>query len=285
MNSNSISILIAHILQPSDPDDWLNISAEQLDAMLAERYGPKKLYKSNGDINAEEFTKNIAEFLEKQSGYEGVERDSDDDSTADEEDTAAAGRFAKRADFKAKVKKNNSMRQACRKNPINLNQSINTSDADESFCTQVKSFLDFVIPEDKWDSNSEMSDYEDEDDMERNFATMADAEKHIDADIKAYMDQMDRELAKTTIGQSFSTPQSNKPKRSASKASAEDDFDDIEDFEPININVNTLKNMMDSYKSQIGGAGPVSNLLNAMGAGMSSGAAFDSTDDLKESAV
>ena len=248
--------------------------------MLAERYGPKKLYKSNGDINAEEFTKNIAEFLEKQSGYEGVERDSDDDSTADEEETAAAaGRFAKRANFKAKVKKNNSMRQACRKNPINLNQSINTSDADESFSTQVKSFLDFVIPEDKWDSNSEMSDYEDEDDMERNFAAMA------GADIKAYMDQMDRELAKTTIGQSFSTPQTNKSKRSASKATAEDDFDDIEDFEPININVNTLKNMMDSYKSQIGGAGPVSNLLNAMGAGMSSAAAFESTEDLKESAV
>ncbi|XP_065359623.1 protein ecdysoneless [Calliphora vicina] len=271
-------------LRPSDSDDWLNISAEQLDAMLAERYGPKKLYKSNGDINAEEFTKNIAEFLEKQSAFEGIERDSDDDST--DEETASAGRFANRADFKAKVKKNNSMRQACRKNPVNLNQSINTSDADESFTTQVKSFLDFVIPEDKWDSNSEMSDYEDEDDMERNFAAMADAEKHIDADIKAYMDQMDRELAKTTIGQSFSTPNAKKPKGPAAKATAEDDFDDIEDFEPININVNTLKNMMDSYKSQIGGAGPVSNLLNAMGVGMSAAAACDpADDDLKESAV
>ncbi|KNC30799.1 SGT1-like protein ecdysoneless [Lucilia cuprina] len=270
-------------LRPSDSDDWLNITAEQLDAMLTERYGPKKLYKSNGDINAEEFTKNIAEFLEKQSAFEGIERDSDDDST--DEETASARRFNNRADFKAKVKKNNSMRQACRKNPVQLNQSINTSDADESFTTQVKSFLDFVIPEDKWDSNSEMSDYEDEDDMERNFAAMADAEKHIDADIKAYMDQMDRELAKTTIGQSFSAASTKKTKTTASKATAEDDFDDIEDFEPININVNTLKNMMDSYKSQIGGAGPVSNLLNAMGVGMSAAAACDSTEDLKESAV
>lgn len=253
--------------------------------MLAERYGPKKLYKSNGDINAEEFTKNIAEFLEKQSAFEGIERDSDDDSTDEESAAASAGRFAKRSDFKAKVKKNNSMRQACRKNPVNLNQSINTSDADESFTTQVKSFLDFVIPEDKWDSNSEMSDYEDEDDMERNFAAMANAEKHIDADIKSYMDQMDRELAKTTIGQSFSSSNTKKSKGTASKATAEDDFDDIEDFEPININVNTLKNMMDSYKSQIGGAGPVSNLLNAMGVGMSAAAACDPTEDLKESAV
>lgn len=272
-------------IQPSDTDDWLNVSAEQLDAMLTERYGPKKLYKSNGDINAEEFTKNVAEFLEKQSALEGIERDSDDESTDEETASSSAGRFAKRADLKARIKKNNSMRKACRKNPVNLNQSINTSDADESFTTQVKSFLDFVIPEDKWDSNSEMSDYEDEDDMERNFAAMADAEKHIDDDIKAYMDQMDQELAKTTIGQSFSIAATKKSKGKSSKAANEDDFDDIEDFEPININVNTLKNMMDSYKSQIGGAGPVSNLLNAMGVGMSTATACDQTEDLKESAV
>lgn len=260
-------------MQDSDPDDWLNISAEQLDAMLLERYGPKKLYKSNGDINAGEFTKNISDFLEKQSGFQGVERDSDDYSTGEEE-----RQEAKSAAFKTKVKKNNSMRQAVRKNPVNLNQSstsnATTSEHEESFTTQVRSFLDFVIPEDKWDSNSEMSDYEDEEDMENNLTGMH------DADIKAYMDQMDRELANTTIGQSF-----DKSKSSAkAKLATAEEFDDIEDFEPININVNTLKNMMDSYKSQIGGSGPVSNLLSAMGIGMSD-AAKEDTDSLKESAV
>ncbi|XP_073840145.1 ecdysoneless cell cycle regulator [Musca autumnalis] len=271
-------------LRPSDSDDWLNISAEQLDAMLLDRYGPKKLYKSNGDINAEEFTKNISEFLEKESALEGVERDSDDYSTGEEEKHAEEERKKKDAASKAKVKKNHSMRQAMRKNPVNLNKS-NNSEHEDSFTTQVKSFLDFVIPEDKWDSNSEMSDYEDEEDMERNFAAMHEVDKQIDADIKAYMDQMDRELANTTIGKSFDK---TKTHNKAKLATAEE-FDDIEDFEPININVNTLKNMMDSYKSQVGGSGPVSNLLNAMGAGMSAAAAEamagDDTDDLKESAV
>ncbi|XP_061389580.1 protein ecdysoneless [Musca vetustissima] len=270
-------------LRPSDSDDWLNISAEQLDAMLLDRYGPKKLYKSNGDINAEEFTKNISEFLEKESALEGVERDSDDYSTGEEEKHAEEKERKKMnaSTSKTKVKKNHSMRQATRKNPVNLNKS-NNSEHEDSFTTQVKSFLDFVIPEDKWDSNSEMSDYEDEEDMERNFAAMHEVDKQIDADIKAYMDQMDRELANTTIGKSFDK---TKTHNKAKLATAEE-FDDIEDFEPININVNTLKNMMDSYKSQVGGSGPVSNLLNAMGVGMSAAAATaDDTDDLKESSV
>lgn len=253
--------------------------------MLLDRYGPKKLYKANGDINAAEFTKNISEFLEKESAIEGVERDSDDYSTGEEERHAEEERKKSEA-FKTKVKKNHSMRQAVRKNPVNLNKSTTSnatnSEHEESFTTQVKSFLDFVIPEDKWDSNSEMSDYEDEEDIERNFAAMHEAGKHIDADIKAYMDQMDRELANTTIGKSFD--KTDKIKAKAKLATAEE-FDDIEDFEPININVNTLKNMMDSYKSQVGGSGPVSNLLNAMGVGMSAAAMTEDTDDLKESSV
>ncbi|XP_013115710.2 protein ecdysoneless [Stomoxys calcitrans] len=274
-------------LRPSDSDDWLNISAEQLDALLLDRYGPKTLYKANGDIKSEEFTKNISQFLEKESTFEGVERDSDDYSTGEEEKHAEDEKRKKSEAFKAKVKKNHSMRQAVRKNPVNLNKSnasnATNSEHEESFTTQVKSFLDFVIPEDKWDSNSEMSDYEDEEDMERNFAAMHDTDKHIDADIKAYMDQMDRELANTTIGKSFDKTKTN----TKAKLATAEEFDDIEDFEPININVNTLKNMMESYKSQVGASGPVSNLLSAMGAGMSTSASLsqEETDDLKESSV
>uniref|UniRef100_A0A1B0BVC2 Uncharacterized protein n=1 Tax=Glossina palpalis gambiensis TaxID=67801 RepID=A0A1B0BVC2_9MUSC len=268
-------------LKLSDPDDWLNVSVEELDAMLVDRYGPKKIYKSNGDLNAEEFTKNISEFLEKQSAFEGIERDSDDVTSNDEEP-----KINKTEKFGAKVKKNLSMRKACRQNP--LETSLPVSEQDESFSTQVRNFLEFTIPEDTWDSQSEMSDYEDEDDIEHNFSSMAGADRQIDADIKAYMDEMDKELAKTTIGQTFVTTQQKrtiKTKTSSSAADADDDdFDDIEAFEPININVNTLKSMMDSYKSQLGGAGPVTHLLNAMGAGMSA-ATTEEPKDLSESTV
>lgn len=280
-------------LEPSDSDDWLNISADQLDAMLMERYGPKKLYNPNGDINADEFTKNIADFLEKESLYEGIGDDDDEDdgdsteSEPDEIECAASSNRKTKDETKAKVRKNHSMRKACNRNSIikeksedNINQKNKNHESEDN--THVRNFLDFVIPEDKWDSNSEMSDYEDDDSLEHNFEAMSKTDKNIDKRIKKYMDQMDKELANTTIGESFEN-------KNATKCT-DDDFDDIETFQPININVNTLKNIVASYKSQLGGPGPVSNLLNAMGVGMSTTTALDSDDDeadeeLKESRV
>ncbi|KAH8274936.1 hypothetical protein KR018_001301 [Drosophila ironensis] len=265
-------------LQPSDSDDWLNISAEELDAMLHDRYGPRKLFNPNGDMNAEEFTKQLTDFLDRQSNFEGIEHkglealDSDDDEPAPRQQARTSSGAG------AKVRKNPSMRRACHRNSL-----IQQEEPDS---THVRNFLDFVIPEDNWDSNSEMSDYADEDDLERNLdqslsgggsGSRPSKVFPLDRQIKSYMEQMDRELSQTTVGKSFQG--SKKPPQAD-----EDDFDDIEDFEPININVSTLRNMMDSYKSQVGGAGPVSNLFSAMGVGM---AAADQEDpkDLSESAV
>ncbi|XP_036339951.1 protein ecdysoneless-like [Rhagoletis pomonella] len=275
-------------LEPSDADDWLNISADQLDAMLIERYGPKKMLNSNGDINAAEFTKNLADFLDKESTYEGIDDDDIEDSDSDciEAETSATSK--KNDDPKVNLKKNHSLRKACNRNSVinetanaNRNNQATTMETEDS--THVRNFLDFVIPEDKWESTSEMSDYEDDDKLEHNFESMANSDKNIDSHIKNYMDQMDKELANTTIGQTFEKNSSFTASKNA------DDFDDIESFQPININVNTLKNIVDSYKSQLGGSGPVSNLLSAMGVGMSNAAQLDSDDDeadvLKESRV
>ncbi|KAH8278224.1 hypothetical protein KR044_002917 [Drosophila immigrans] len=274
-------------LLPSDADDWLNISAEELDEMLQQRYGPQKLYNPNGDVNAAEFTKQLSQFLDRQSNFEGIETqaeaelDSDDDA-----EPAETTETASSSSNQSKLRKNPSMRKACQQR----NSLIQSEEQDS---THVRNFLDFVIPEDNWDSNSEMSDYADEDDIERNFDALSGANGGLAADtyrldrnIKAYMEQMDRELAQTTVGKSF---QASGNANSSQRSAGEDDFDDIEDFEPININVNTLRNMMDSYKSQMGGAGPVSNLFNAMGVGMSSAAAAtgeqDKAEELSESAV
>ncbi|KAH8418269.1 hypothetical protein KR222_007643 [Zaprionus bogoriensis] len=277
-------------LLASDADDWLNISAEELDAMLQERYGAQKLYNPNGDVNAAEFTKQLSQFLDRQSNFEGIETgqpeageelDSDDDEPPSQEPSSAASCSSS----SHRVKKNASMRKACQQR----NSLIQSEEQDS---THVRNFLDFVIPEDNWDSNSEMSDYADEEDLQRNFDALSSSSHGIgagednfrlDRNIKAYMEQMDRELAHTTVGKSFHSSAGSSSQRSAA---VEDDFDDIEDFEPININVNTLRNMMDSYKSQMGGAGPVSNLFNAMGAGMSAAPADEQKPkDLSESAV
>ena len=146
----------------------------------------------------------------------------------------------------------------------------------------MRNFLDFVIPEDNWDSNSEMSDYEDEDDLQKVFEKMNTTERsNIDADIRKYMAQMDKELANTTMGQSFSKSTTANSKQPRSVSDNEDDFDDIESFKPIDIDVNALKNMMASYKSQLGGSGPVSNIFSAMGVGMSAAIGHEDDDKSK----
>lgn len=45
----------------------------------------------------------------------------------------------------------------------------------------------------------------------------------------------------------------------------EDSFSEVENFEPVDIDMNALKNILESYQAQMGGAGPASNLLGPMG--------------------
>ena len=56
-----------------------------------------------------------------------------------------------------------------------------------------------------------------------------------------------------------------KKKKEASKAAA-DDIDDLDDdFEPVNVDLNLVQNMLESYKSQDGMSGPASNIMGSMG--------------------
>lgn len=136
----------------------------------------------------------------------------------------------------------------------------------DAFCSTVQNLLDLVIPEDKWDSQSDMSDYENDDDLltknideiSKNRFIKGRKKKGTDSaktNIDVYMEQMDRELANTTIGKSF------EKKAPTSKGTVEEDFDDIEDFQPVDIDMNVIKNMMESYQLQGASAGPTSNLL------------------------
>nr|KAG5686167.1 hypothetical protein BaRGS_004506 [Batillaria attramentaria] len=92
-----------------------------------------------------------------------------------------------------------------------------------------------------------------------------------DPEIKAIMQAMDRELARTDIGKSFETePPRATPKPSAAKSKmADKDIDDEDDdFRPVNIDLNTVKNTLESFRAQQGLSGPASNILQSMGVGL-----------------
>lgn len=143
-------------------------------------------------------------------------------------------------------------------NSPSLNDTKINFDPNE-FTNAIKNILDLGIPEDSWDleSGSEMSEYEEDNESETLSLDdqMSPNSQKIDKKLKNYMDAMDKELSTTTIGKSF--VQKEKPE--------EDNFDDIENFKPIDIDKNLIQNLLASYKAQMGEAGPTGNLLGPMG--------------------
>lgn len=228
-----------------DSDDWLNMSAEDLDKMLAERYGIKKTIEAGEEVDgqvASEFTGNLEEFLKQKSEFDGVE--------------------LRPVPPKRGIKKKNGAPEPA---VVDNNSSAVTFDPD-AFQHHLQEMLDFIIPEDNWDSHSDMSDFDDEC-IGRNIEMMGTevpASESIEdeaASLNEYMKQMDLELAGTTIGKSFTT----KPAKETSGAVGDDSFDDIESFEPVDIDVNALKNLAESYQAQLGGYGPAASILGSLG--------------------
>lgn len=237
-------------LPDSDSDNWLNIAPEDLDAMLLKRYGIKNLLTKDPNANAGHLTEMLTDFLDQESEFDGVDVD--------------VNKNVPSLTDRVKYRENGQVSDS----PVHLaGGSVKTNKIDfdpDAFSATVQNLLDLVIPEDKWDSQSDMSDYENDDDLlAKNIDELSKKlpkgnktnKKGTKSNIDVYMDQMDRELANTTIGKSF------EKKAQPQKADFDDGFDDIEDFQPVDVDMNAIKNMMESYQLQGGSAGPTSNLL------------------------
>ncbi|GJQ70819.1 putative SGT1 protein [Trypoxylus dichotomus] len=220
----------AENLPPDDDDSWLNIHPDELDSMLEEQYGNEKTLSLNGETNPTEFTQNVESFLNHVSSFEGAEFPKKDEAPI------RPPRTNKRANAKVSFSTDTKAEETSTK--VNFDPS--------SFACAVQNILNFVIPEDdSWDfdTDSDMSDY----DTDEN-GTNGELNK-----MQELMDAMDKELAKTTIGESFLKKDDN------------ESFEDIEAFKPVDIDMNALKNILESYQSQLGEAGPSSNMLGPMG--------------------
>uniref|UniRef100_A0A8C5QDF3 Ecdysoneless cell cycle regulator n=1 Tax=Leptobrachium leishanense TaxID=445787 RepID=A0A8C5QDF3_9ANUR len=87
--------------------------------------------------------------------------------------------------------------------------------------------------------------------------------------LRSYMEVMDQELAQTNIGKSF-TRKSNDD--SAEPGTVETEQVNMEEknadepsYAPVDVDLNLVTNLLESYSSQVGLAGPASNLLQSMG--------------------
>ena len=166
---------------------------------------------------------------------------------------------------------------------------MDTSKMDQA----ISQILELHISDDE-DNNgrvsSAMTDYSDE---EYSQYELSKGNKNL----KQYFQQMDRELAKTAVGQSFVTKNGNgtahsngrTKKKSAQNGGISDrkkaapkapiDSDDEEDYRPVDVNVTLLKNILESCSSEQGMPGPASNMLKRMGVYLPADNNKDSDDD------
>ncbi|KAI8742151.1 protein SGT1 [Biomphalaria glabrata] len=106
------------------------------------------------------------------------------------------------------------------------------------------------------------------------------SESKRDKKLEILMDAMDRELAATDVGKSFERmPKPEKPKRppppvprgttsskkTKPKVTNRNIEDEDDDFQPVNIDLNVVKNTLESFKAQQGLPGPASNILAGFG--------------------
>ena len=76
------------------------------------------------------------------------------------------------------------------------------------------------------------------------------------------MEEMDKELATTEVGKSF-LKQSTGPR----DVESQDDHREGSkgDLQPVDVDLNLVSNILDSFASQCGEPGPASNILQTMG--------------------
>ncbi|KAJ6657754.1 hypothetical protein lerEdw1_001941 [Lerista edwardsae] len=230
----------ASSLPPEDDDSWLELSPDALDEILQEASGRNK---SASTVNEEEQNYNLAEvtesmkaFISKVSTHEGAEMPW---SSSEARVTFDVDSFSNALD---KI--------------LGEFTGADSEELDSDDLEEEEEF-EFLDSDEELDSKSESR----EDTTSQNERA---------GNLRSYMNDMDNELAATNIGRSFTNPQMV---GSDKVCSSEDIDSELEgDFgavatglTPVDIDLNLVTNLLESYHAQAGLAGPTSTILENMG--------------------
>ncbi|XP_075615109.1 protein ecdysoneless homolog [Balearica regulorum gibbericeps] len=222
----------AACLPPEDDDSWLDITPDDLDQMLKEARN-ESLPSSNEEeqkYDLEAVAESMKAFVSKVSTHEGAEMPwSSDESHV----TFDVDSFTKALDRILGAD----------------SEELDSDDLDE---------------EEEFD----FSDEDDEDfDAENQRQDQKESPSELIGSLKSYMNEMDRELAHTNVGKSFTTQ-----KKGASSVNATtsqnvgpDSGAEGTELAPVDVDMNLVANLLESYSAQSGLAGPTSNILQSMG--------------------
>ncbi|WCJ31995.1 hypothetical protein M5689_013441 [Euphorbia peplus] len=230
-------------IPPSDDDSWLYNGETELNTALQERQKEMDMYNakskkkqkskeqqdagpsSDADFDLGHIAKTMQAFVEKVSGYKGAEVPEDRNLEVD----INVDRFLK--DMESVMKARDPQDNA------SDGDTVETSSSD----------MDFDESEDGADI---MESFEENGEGEDTF-------------MHTYSDALNEELKNTTLQKSFvrANDQASHKKEGTSNGGEEME----EEFTPVDVDVNLVKSLLDSFSSQQGEAGPASNLLGLMG--------------------
>ncbi|XP_070801176.1 protein ecdysoneless homolog [Pituophis catenifer annectens] len=224
------------VLPPEDDDSWLEISPDALDQILKETSGTNQSAsaseeKQNYDLT--EVAESMKAFISKVSTYEGAE-----------------------------------MPRSSAEGPVSFDVDSFTEALDTILGPNSEELDSDDLDEEE---EFEFLDSDEESDLKADSQGDAASWNETTENLQTYMNEMDHELSSTTIGKSFTNQK--KGERSGKVFPHEDPNTDLEgsqnkehpDTTPVDIDVNLVTNLLESYHAQVGLAGPVSNILQSMG--------------------
>ncbi|CAK7352260.1 unnamed protein product [Dovyalis caffra] len=232
---------------PSDDDSWLYKGEDELNAALQERQKEMDLYN--------------AKHKKKQMSKEPPDAGPSSSTNFDDFDL---GEMANA--MQAFVDKASSYKGA--EVPENRNMTEVDLDVDR-FLKDMESVMKHYSPKDSAggvDSEEASSSDMDFDESEDESDIMEASEDNVDGEdtfMNTYSDALNEELKNTTLKKSFVRTDDQLSKKNEGTSNAVEDMD--EEFTPVDVDVNLVKSLLDSYSSQQGQPGPTSNLLGLMG--------------------
>ncbi|KAM6184844.1 protein ecdysoneless homolog [Rhynchocyon petersi] len=217
-------------LPPEDDDQWLDLSPEKLDQLLQEAAGKKEaepVSREEQNYDLTEVSDSMKAFMSKVSTHKGAELPREPSEAPITFDVDSFLNYFDKI----------------------LGPKPHESDSDD-------------LDEDDFES----LDSDDDVDLGEEPGEEASLKGALD-NLKSYMAQMDQELAHTCIGKSFTTQKQVEPvSQATNNTSDEEDSGAAESvMSPVDVDLNLVSNILESYSSQAGLAGPASNLLQSMG--------------------
>eukprot|EP01083_Nonionella_stella_P289737 985953_1 len=252
-------------LLPDDDSSWIEISPDDLDKFMTENYGngPEHTKPDDGDaIDLESVINKMNQFVEKVSDIDGVQAPNGHNKE-ESGNTAPVDNFGMNLDVEKFME---------------ILKNADPSSIFENADGLGLNLDDLSFAEEKCGEMSESSSDGDEVLTHENVSSRnvedLKSTKSSETTIRDYMDVMDDQIARTKLGTDFE--RFDPPEKSQEQKHETDELKNSEAIQPVNLDMNLVKNLLESYSSQHGVPGPTSTILNSMGLRLPENA--DSTD-------